>query len=83
MKQIKLTEQELNDLKALRNRKRAVKEELSEIGFLEIRVKNRKTSVEEFYNQTTKLEVEVAKTLEEKYGKGSIDIESGTFTPIT
>jgi len=80
---INLTEQELNNLKALQNRKRAVKEELSEIGFLEIRVKNKKTSVEEFYNETIKLEAEVAKTLEDKYGKGSVDIMSGTFTPIT
>lgn len=83
MTQIKLTEQELDNLKVLRNRKKAVKEELSEIGFLEIKVKNKKTSVEEFYNETIKLEAGVAKSLEDKYGKGSIDIESGTFTPIT
>ena len=29
-----------------------------------------------------KQEVNLAKTLSDKYGKGSIDLESGTFTPI-
>ena len=27
-------------------------------------------------------EVELARSLSEKYGKGSLDIETGTFTPI-
>ena len=32
--------------------------------------------------QIEKEEQELAQTLSDKYGKGSLDIETGTFTPI-
>lgn len=83
MKKVKLTEQELKLIDNIKLRKQAVKQELADIGLLEINLKNRKEKVENFYSKTIEVETQVAKTLEEKYGKGSVDIQSGTFTPLT
>lgn len=83
MNKIKLTEQELKLIDNIKLRKQAIKQELADIGLLEISLKNRKEKVEEFYNKTNEVETQIAKTLEEKYGKGSVDTETGTFTPLT
>lgn len=82
MNKIKLTEQELKLIDNIKLRKQAVKQELADIGLLKISLKNRKQKVEEFYNKTNEVEAQIAKTLEEKYGKGSVDTKTGTFTPI-
>lgn len=82
MNKIKLTEQELKLIDNIKLRKQAVKQELADIGLLKISLKNRKEKVEEFYNKTNEVEAQIAKTLEEKYGKGSVDTKTGTFTPI-
>jgi len=83
MKPIKLTEEELNQLNTVQGRRQAVKNELSDIGFLRLKLKRKEDKVEDFNNETIQIEVEIAKNLEDKYGRGSVDIESGTFTPIT
>ena len=83
MSTIKLTEQELKLIDNIKLRKQAIKQELADIGLLEINLKTRKEKVEDFYSKTIEVETQVAKTLEEKYGKGSVDTETGTFTPIT
>lgn len=82
MKPIKLTEEELNQLNTVQARREAAKNELSDIGFLRLKIKRKEEKVETFYNETIEMERKIAKGLETKYGKGSIDIESGTFTPF-
>ena len=82
MKPIKLTEQELKNLEVIQLRRAAMKEELSEIGFHEIKVENKKVRVRQFYDETMELEKKYAEDLQVKYGRGSVDIETGTFTPF-
>ena len=82
MEPIKLTEQELKNLEVIQLRRAAMKEELSEIGFHEIKVENKKVKVRQFYEETIELEKKYADDLQAKYGRGSVDTETGTFTPF-
>ena len=82
MEQIKLTEQELKNLEVIQLRRTAIKEELSEIGFHEIKIENKKVKVRQFYDETLEMEKKYAEDLQTKYGRGSIDTETGTFTPF-
>ena len=83
MSAIKLTEQELKAIEDIKLRKKAIKEEIADIGLSKIKLKIRKEKLEEFYTKTLTNETQIAKGLEETYGKGSVNIQSGTFTPIT
>ena len=83
MSAIKLTEQELKAIEDIKLRKKAIKEEIADIGLSKIKLKIRKEKLEEFYTKTLTNETQIAKGLEEKYGKGSVNVQSGTFTPIT
>jgi len=82
MEQIKLTEQELKNLEVIQLRRTAIKEELSEIGFHEIKIENKKVKVRQFYDETLEMEKKYAEDLQVKYGRGSVDTETGTFTPF-
>lgn len=82
MEPIKLTEQELKNLELIQLRRAAMKEELSEIGFHEIKVESKKVKVRQFYDETLELEKKYAEDLQVKYGRGSVDTETGTFTPF-
>ena len=82
MESIKLTEEEINNLTIVQNRRKAVSKELSDIGFLRLKLKRKEDKVEDFNNETIKMESDIASSLEEKYGRGSVDSESGTFTPF-
>jgi hypothetical protein len=79
---IKLTEQELKAIEDIKLRKDAIKEEIADIGLSKINLKIRKEKLEEFYTKTLSNETQIAKVLEDKYGKGSIDVKTGTFTPL-
>ena len=79
---MKLTQQELQAIKGVQQRHLAVKEELSAIGQTKLNLKLRQVKLETFYSQTLDLEKQIAADIQEKYGKGNVDIESGEFTPI-
>lgn len=78
----KLTQEELQSIQEIKQRRVAIKEELSSIGLTKLQLKSRKLQLENFYVKTNEAESELAKTLEEKYGKANIDIETGEVTPI-
>ena len=52
-----------------------------EVGMMNLNV--RKKELEEELKNIQLKEVEVAKKLEEKYGKGNISLETGEFTPLS
>ncbi len=79
---MKLTQEELKSIKSLQKRQLATKEELGEIGLIQLNLQTRQNQVEAFYTQTLDLEKQIAADIQEKYGKGSIDIETGEFTPV-
>lgn len=82
-KTIQLTPEELKRLEICQLRRKAVKEELSDIGFLRLKIKRKEKKLEEFDDETRQMEKDTAKDLEIKYGRGSVDIDTGTFTPFS
>ena len=78
----KLTQEELQSIQEIKQRRVAIKEELSSIGLTKLQLKTRQQQLEVFYTKTNEIEVQLAKSLESKYGRANIDIETGEVTPI-
>lgn len=79
----KLSKEELTQIEEIQTRTQAVKTELGQLGLAEIDLKNRRTNVENYLVETQELETKLVKDLEDKYGKGSIDLQNGEFIPST
>jgi len=77
----KLSKEELGKIEEIQKRVQAVKAELGNVGLAEIDLKTRKANIEQYLTETQEQEAEVVKELEEKYGKGSIDLQNGEFIP--
>ena len=77
----KLLKKEIEQIQDIQNRMQAVKSELGQLALAKIDLKNREVNIENYLSETQELEGKVVKELEDKYGKGSIDLEKGEFKP--
>jgi len=87
-KTIKFTQEELNNLTAVQNDYQNIQ---NEFGTLRIRrlqieqtlesIDRREVELEGLYNQVRENETTLAKTLQDKYGPGNLDTQTGEFTP--
>lgn len=82
-KVIDLDKEDLKNLEVLKNRGRFLLDELGQISLLEITLEERKESAKAFRLKTKEMEKELAEFLENKYGKGNVDLDTGKFTPKT
>ena len=55
--------------------------QLGRVHLSRIRVNEQEELVKNEISKIEKEEQDLAKTLSDKYGRGSVDIETGTFTP--
>ena len=88
-KDVKFTKDELNSIEELRNNYNSV---TNALGMLEVSrmqtekrletIESDKIRLETQYEQLTMAEKELINSLTEKYGQGSIDINTGVFTPV-
>ena len=76
------SQQELNEIKDLRDKVNQLSFQFGQLTIQKIRLEEQENSLKEQLNQAEKKEVSLAKNLTSKYGKGSIDLKTGTFTPI-
>jgi uncharacterized protein YnzC (UPF0291/DUF896 family) len=77
----KLTEEEITQLTELQNNYNQV---VKAIGGIETQLwilEQRKTSLKEQFANVQQIESEIGKTLEDKYGNGTISLEEGKFFP--
>lgn len=82
MSKVKLTEDEINLLNGIKSTREMLLKEFGKISILEIQTENRKKAAKLKFENLENTQIEFAKQLEEKYGKGTIDIESGIFIPL-
>ena len=82
MKQIKLEKNELLQLNNIKNAKLSIVNEFGKISIIELQLSQRKNNAEINFAKIEEAQVDLAKNLEEKYGKGTIDIDSGVFIPL-
>lgn len=80
-KPIPIEQQDLTNLGIISNRKKSLREELAEIGLAELAIQSRKEKAKLFNNKTIEMGAELGKMLEQKYGKGILDIDKEVFIP--
>ena len=76
------SERELNELKDLRSKINEVTINFGQLSINKIKLEEIKTNLIKKLSDLEKKESDIAKTLSDKYGKGSINLDSGTFTPL-
>tara|TARA_R100000773_G_C4129575_1_gene61063 strand:+ start:101 stop:394 length:294 start_codon:yes stop_codon:yes gene_type:complete len=78
---VSFSQEELNEIKNLRSELNQITFQLGQLEINKIRILNTKDLLKKDLVNLEKKESEIAKKLTNKYGKGSIDIETGTFIP--
>ena len=88
MENVKLTEQELQQIQDLRLKYANVTAQLGQLKVEQMLINKQLTRLNELENQFIKdyeqvqtEEEQFAKSITEKYGIGDVDVESGVFTP--
>ena len=88
--QIKFSEEEIAEIKQVQTNYQKLGLDLVQIKLAILNAKNQVDTYESEEKMLTErildlneAERTIAKNLEEKYGKGEIDLESGVFTPIS
>ncbi len=76
-----LTENEIHILKSLKSNTEKITKEFGLIKLAQINVKKREQDAISMLDTLRSEEKQVVEVLEKKYGRGSIDIDRGTFTP--
>ena len=77
----KFTPEEIESLKNIQIRMDQIILQLGRVHLSRIRVNEQEELVKNEISKIEKEEQDLAKTLSDKYGRGSVDIETGTFTP--
>ena len=87
---VKFTEDELKSLEAVRNDYLNIQQEFGRTKVRKILALKQVDEIEQYgdqlesaYLQVQETEQTLAKTLEDKYGKGNLNVETGEFTPIS
>ena len=77
------TPEELNQLKELRSEIGKLTAQMGQFYINKIKLEEAELKLKKELVTIEKKETNIAKTLSDKYGKGSIDLVSGTFTPVS
>jgi len=81
MSKIKITEDELNQLINAKTVKNNIVNEFGQISIIELELAERKKRAESLYIKAVENEYNISKSLQDKYGQGTVDISTGTFIP--
>ena len=76
------TEEELKSLTDLQTRSQNTTLQFGQLYLAKIRLEEQETALKNYAKSIEEEEANLAKELSDKYGKGSINIDTGEFTPI-
>ena len=76
------TKEEINTLKLFQSRMEQVVTSLGRVKYSKIKLDEQENALRGEIKKIEKEEQELAKSLSDKYGRGSLDINTGTFTPV-
>ena len=79
---VKFTKEELESLQNFQTKSEQTILQLGRIHLSQIRLKEQEDIIKSQIKELEKSEQELAQKLSDKYGRGSLDIETGTFTPV-
>ena len=77
-----LTKEEISKIKTIKEDFQILVGQVGEVEIGIMNLKKRKKELEKELETIQQKEIDVAKELESKYGKGNISLETGKFTPI-
>ena len=78
----KFTEEELTTLKTIQSKSQEATFKCGQLYLSKLRLEAQEKFLQNQIQELEQQEATIAKQLTEKYGKGTIDIESGEFTPV-
>lgn len=78
---VKLSEEELAQLRNLEERNSYLRNEIVRAGITRLNLEQLEDTIETIYKENLQIETQLAKSLEEKYGQGRVDIPTGEFIP--
>lgn len=79
---IKLAEDEIKALEDIKLKNTAIVEEFGRIGITRLDLEAREERAEDFLSKLRNAEINLSKALEEKYGKGTVNLETGEFNSL-
>ena len=79
---IKFEPKEIEKIQGLQANMNQLIFKMGQLKLSEIKLENTKKSLHTSLDNLEKAEISLAKELNEKYGRGTLDVETGTFTPI-
>ena len=77
-----LTTEELKILREIQNETQQVIQELGEIELIRIQTENRYNQTKEYLQKLSEKEIEFSKSIQEKYGEVSLNLETGEINSI-
>lgn len=77
----KFTEEELNSLKEIQAKSQAATLKCGQLYLSKLRLDEQEKFLQNQIKELEQEETKIAQQLSNKYGKGSIDIDTGEFTP--
>ena len=80
---IPLSESEKEQVQEIVQNNQQITQALGNLTVRKINLENEETRLKQQLSTNSQKETELAQKLESKYGKGSVNLETGTFTPIT
>jgi hypothetical protein len=81
MENTKLTQEEIQQLQEIQQQNQSLALEFGNLEISKIQIENRYDELVKIYSQLKTRENEIGKTLSEKYGNGTIDLDNGEFIP--
>ena len=81
MENQKLTQEELQQIATLQEKNRAIVTEFGEIELIKLTLERRVENAKRFLADLREEETTFGKELSEKYGDGTVDLQSGEFVP--
>ena len=79
---VDFTTEEVNKIQKLQSDMQNVLFQFGQLKINEIKIKEQGVLLQNQLASLEKSEADLAKSLTDKYGKGSLDIETGKFTPV-
>lgn len=80
-KKFQMTEEEIQKIKDLQAKQAQAVNALGTIELDFMRLESQKEQVKQVFVELQKEEADIAKELEDKYGQGTISLETGEFSP--
>ena len=77
----KFTQEEIDSLKGFQTRLDNIITQFGKINLSRIKLDEQENLLKDEVKKIENEEIELAQKLSDKYGRGSLDIETGTFTP--